>query len=264
MGLNSEQQSATLICGKVMHSRVFPKKNNFTYSIYYLALPLSSRGKTALSYNRFAPLSFFDKDHGNCDGSALDDWAKQHLTRHNLHHANGDIILVCMPRVLGYVFNPVSFWLCLDKGQNLRAVICEVHNTFGEKHSYICAHADQRPIAKDDILYGQKLFHVSPFLERHGQYGFRFDFNEGHFSAWIDYYNEDGRKQLVTSLIGQRIPLNKANLKRVFWRYPLITLKAITLIHWQALKLIGKGIKYIKRPQQIAPKHSATKNITEN
>ncbi len=264
MGIEAEHQNAEIICANVMHGRLFPKRNNFTYGIYYLSLPLSQLNETALAYNKFGALSFHDKDHGACDGSSLQNWAKSLLARYKLDQADGEIVLVCMPRVLGYVFNPVSFWLCYNQDHSLRAVICEVHNTFGERHSYICAHEDQRPILKNDVLEGQKLFHVSPFLAREGKYHFRFDVFSRNFAAWIDYYDHEGKKQLVTSLIGAKIVLNKDNLSHVFWRYPLVTIKAITLIHWQALKLISKGIKYIKRPEQLFKKHSATNNVTEN
>jgi len=148
-----------LLTGKVMHGRLFPKRNNFTYGIYYLTIPLSKLGNLQIAHNRFAPLSFYDRDHGNCDGSDLESWARTILNDHNLDKANGDITLICMPRIFGYVFNPVSFWLCHDKKKNLRAVLCEVHNTFGERHTYICSHKDQRPITEKDCK-GRKIWRL--------------------------------------------------------------------------------------------------------
>lgn len=246
MGIDQPQ----IFFGKVMHGRLFPKKNIFSYGIYYIALPLSRLGVMSIAYNRFAALGFYDKDHGNCDGSNLESWARKILKDYGQNKPDGEIRLICMPRVLGYVFNPVSFWLCYDKNQSLRAVLCEVHNTFGERHTYLCAHKDQEPIEKTDVLKGQKLFHVSPFLEREGQYTFRFDTGNEHFKTWIDFYDAKGRQKLVTSLIGTLEPLNKATLQKAFWGYPLITLKSVALIHWQALKLLFKGIKYIHKPRQ--------------
>ena len=258
MGIESR-----LFFGKVMHGRLFPKRNSFTYGIYYLAFPLSLIKALPIAYNRFAPLSFYDRDHGLCDGSDLERWARGVLADYNIKEADGEITLICMPRVLGYVFNPVSFWLCHDQQGNLRAVLCEVHNTFGEKHTYLCAHDDHRPIASDDILAGEKLFHVSTLLKREGRYEFRFDVRDHKFGVWIDFFDGEGKKQLVTSLIGTFEPMNKATLKKAFWTYPLVTFKAITLIHWQALKLLAKGIKYISKPIQNPERISTTDNLTK-
>lgn len=252
-----------LFFGKVMHGRLFPKRNNFTYGIYYLVFPLSKIKSLPISYNRFAPLSFYDRDHGHCDGQDLQKWASNILADHGLKKADGEITLICMPRVFGYVFNPVSFWLCHDKQGALRAVLCEVHNTFGEKHTYICAHDDHRPISADDFLTGEKAFHVSPLLKREGHYNFRFDVRDEKFAVWIDFFDSAGEKQLVTALIGTFEPMNVAGLRKAFWRYPLLTFKAITLIHWQALKLLSKGIKYISRPTQKLERVSTTRNLTK-
>ncbi|MAE51824.1 MAG: DUF1365 domain-containing protein [Micavibrio sp.] len=250
--------------GKVMHARLFPKKNKFRYGIYYFNLPLSELNTLPIAYNRFGLMSFHDQDHGACDGSSLEEWARALLKDYDLAQVcDGAISLVTMPRILGYVFNPVSFWLCRDRNQQIRAVICEVHNTFGERHSYLCAHEDHRPITGRDILYGEKLFHVSPFMIRDGDYQFRFDLTGDRFGVWIDYFTPDGKKQLVTSLTGEAEAMTKQGLRRAFWGYPLVTIKAIALIHWQALKLVIKGIKYIPRPAQREIKISATRNITK-
>lgn len=252
-----------LFFGKVMHGRLFPKRNNFTYGIYYLAIPLSRLGDLPIAHNRFAPLSFYDRDHGACDGSDLEDWARAILSDYGITQADGDITLICMPRIFGYVFNPVSFWLCHDKQGQLHAVLCEVHNTFGERHIYICAHDDRRPLSASDVLTGEKVFHVSPMLEREGHYEFRFDLRDNKFGVWIDFFNQDGKKQLLTSLIGTFDLMNNQTLRKAFWRYPLVTFKAITLIHWQAVKLLLKGIKYISRPMQKRDRISATGNLTK-
>jgi len=249
--------------GKVMHGRLFPKRNKFTYGIYYLALPISKLKNLPIAHNCFAPLSFYDRDHGLCDGSDLESWARNILNEYSISEANGDITLICMPRILGYTFNPVSFWLCHDKEGALRAVLCEVHNTFDERHTYVCAHQDHSPITSKDTLRGEKCFHVSPLLKREGNYDFQFDLHDDKFGVWIDYYNQDGKKQLATSLIGNFKPMNAATLHKAFWSHPLVTFKVITLIHWQALKLLTKGIKYISKPAQKTEQTSATDNLTK-
>ncbi len=243
-----------ILFGRVMHKRFFPKVNAFNYGIYYLGLPLSKIDKSLenkyFKINRWGLLSFYNKDHGNRDGSDLKIWAHKILKDHGVDKADGEIVLVAMPRVFGYVFNPISLWYCYDKAQKLRAVICEVNNTFGETHSYICAHNDQSEIGKDDILEGQKVFHVSPFLEREGHYKFRFSLPKSKMGAWIDYYDESKRKKLVTALSGDFIDLSVTSCGRAFWRYPLVTIKSISLIHWQALKLLFRRATYVSKPLQ--------------
>lgn len=253
MGINR----AKLLMGKVMHKRLLPKTHAFQYGIYYLALPLSSLTNMPFAYNRFGIQSFYDKDHGPRDGSSLENWARNILADHRVE-ADGEIVLICMPRVLGYVFNPVSFWLCHDKSGEIKAVLCEVHNTFGEQHTYICAHKDHRSITGISPLFAEKVFHVSPFLNREGQYEFKFDINDDHFNVVINFHNRTGHKQVITSLTGHLQALDKQSLRYAFWRYPLVTVKAIAMIHWHALKLVLKRIKYIPKPKQKQQKISTT------
>lgn len=250
-----------LFFGKVMHGRLFPKLNSFTYKIYYLTFLLSQMSTIPIARNRFAPLSFYDRDHGRCDGSSLENWARGILADYNIKEASGEIKLVCMPRVMGYVFNPVSFWLCYDKQESLRAVLCEVHNTFGERHTYLCAHDDRRPVTSQDILRGKKVFHVSPSLKREGYYEFCFDVRGEKLGIWIDFFYSEGKRQLVTSLVGSLESMNAKTLRKAFWVYPLVTFKAIALIHWQAMKLLVKGVGYIPKPRQNSKHVSATDNL---
>ena len=242
---------------KVMHKRLFPKVNQFTYGVYYVALPLPA----APLPSRL--LSFHNKDHGARDGSDVGEWARTLLKNYGVDALIANITLITMPRVLGYVFNPVSFFMCMDAEKKLRAVICEVHNTFGEQHSYLCARADHAPVTADEWLKAEKLFHVSPFLPRNGHYQFRFALADSGLGIWIDYYDAQGNKQLVTSLTGKLTSLNADSLRHVFWSHPLVTLKAIALIHWQAIKIISKGIRYIAKPAQLLEKITATNHLTK-
>lgn len=257
-----------ILFGKVMHKRLFPKVNAFTYGIYYIAVPLSQIDMLAdgrrFAVDRFGISSFYRKDHGDRNGSDLTGWARGILQEQNVMTADGDILLITMPRILGYVFNPVSFWLCLDRMGSLRAVICEVNNTFGETHTYLCAMPEGDVIPDDIELTGEKLFHVSPFLKREGHYRFRFSFRDDAFGAWINFYDAHGRKQLLTALSGHFSTWTRASRRKAFWGYPLVTLKAVGLIHWQAIKLITRGIRYIPKPRQSDLQKSSAKNITKN
>ncbi len=258
--------SAKILFGRVAHKRLFPKVNSFWYRVFYLVLPLSALDSLPVARNRSAVVSFYDRDHGPRNGDGLQDWARKLLADHGVRAADGEIILISMPRIFGYVFNPVSFWVCCDRAGRPRAVLCEVDNTFGEHHIYICAHHNHRPIQPGDILQGQKIFHVSPMLQRQGFYRFRFD--TGRFDTegdplgiWIDFYPDDQGKQLTTSLTGNLVDMTPAVLRRAFWRHPLLTLKVISAIHWQAVKLLLKGVKYITKPQQKKQTVSTTKNF---
>lgn len=244
-----------LFTAQVMHKRFFPKENSFKYGVYYLALPLPA----ANIPGRLT--SFHARDVGNRDGGDPTPWARGILADHSLNDITKHIVLITMPRVLGHVFNPVSFYLCLDDDANLRAVLCEVHNTFGEQHSYLCANPDHRPIVHDQWLEADKIFHVSPFLQRTGTYKFRFNLQADRLGIWIDYYDTEQNKQLITALTGVFIPLTRQNLNRAFWRHPLVTLKAIMLIHWQAIKLMMKSIRYIAKPPQLSSRISATRDL---
>ncbi len=242
---------------QVVHKRLFPKKNAFHYGVYYLALPLPA----APVPGRLA--SFHRADVGKRDGSDPTPWVRAILADYNLAQKTQHIILVTMPRILGYVFNPVSFYLCLDNNSALIAVVCEVHNTFSEQHNYLCANPDHSPISAEQWLEAEKIFHVSPFLQRNGTYKFRFDYRQDKLAICIDYYDAQEKKQLITSLTGSLTPLTAKALRSAFWRQPLVAVKAITLIHWQALKLLINGIRYIAKPRQLSPRTSATRNLSK-
>ena len=238
-----------LLTTQVMHARQRPKANRFNYRVYYFCLSPSNwplLKKTGLvSLESFNLFSLRARDHGR--SKSPEDWIRQLLAEHNITAADGEIVLMTMPRILGYAFNPVSFWFCLDKHGRLRAVLADVSNTFGERHAYLLYHDDQRPIKRDDQLTSKKIFHVSPFIEVTGSYVFRFVYGPEAIGVWIDHYDNEGLL-LVTSVTGKRRELNRAALLRCFFGYPLVTLKVILLIHYQALRLFFKGMRYHRKP----------------
>jgi DUF1365 family protein len=126
-------------------------------------------------------------------------------------------------------------------------VLSEVCNTFGERHCYLCFHDDRRAITGDDWLRAEKVFHVSPFMDVTGHYLFRFVYREDKIGVWIDYYDAEGL-MLSTAVTGKRSALTAASLLRCFFRYPLVTLKVIGLIHYQAARLLIKGLRYRSKP----------------
>lgn len=254
--------AASFCLGDVMHHRLIPRENRFKYRIFYCCLPLHDLSATAMPLNRWGRLSFYEKDHGDRKGGDLLQWLQSTMGAEYNRLGIANVMLVAMPRVCGYVFNPVSFWMCLDAEQRLRAVLCEVNNTFGETHTYICRHQDGQVIGDEDWLEAEKLFHVSPFLERVGHYRFQFHFSEQQFKVNIDYYNAQGDRQLLTLLQGRRIPLTENSCRQVFWQYPLVTAKAVALIHWQAVKLLGKRIRFISKPNQMVERVSWVRRLS--
>ena len=248
--------AARLFFGQVMHRRLRPVGHRFVYPVYFCLLPLSAIetvGSALFSLNRFNLFSFNFADHGARDGSHPLPWIRD-LLRKNGVDADGEISLQCFPRVLGFVFNPVSFWFCERRSGELVAVLAEVSNTFGERHNYLLAHADGRPIADGDVLDCDKVFHVSPFMALAGHYRFRFaaraglDGQPSYRLARIDHADDDG-DLLQTALSGRAGPLANAALLRAFFTYPWLTLMAVARIHWQALRLWHKRVPFYRKPQ---------------
>lgn len=245
--------SPQLCFGNVHHSRLRPARNSFNYGVFFLRLPLRSmEGRASpaalFSRNRFNLLSFHDRDHGDGE-QALLPWIDNILKLEGITDADGEMWLQTFPRVLGYVFNPVSFWFCHRRDGTLRAVLCEVSNTFGERHCYLL---DQSaPIADGDILTARKVFHVSPFCRVEGSYRFQFKRNR-HLSgedtlARIDYHDVDG-PLLLTSITGATRELNNLAVVHALLRFPLMTFMVMGRIHWQALKLWLKHVPFYRKP----------------
>jgi DUF1365 family protein len=242
------------IDGETFHGRKGGVENAFRYSIDYVVLDPESevRGPRLFARNRANLFSLRDSDHGgapkNGSGAA---WARDILRDAGLDHvANGQILLLAQPRVLGHVFNPVSFWLIHDRDGVLRVVIAEVSNTFGDRHSYLVHHDDLAPIRRDQTLRARKIFHVSPFQPIEGGYAFRFDIRDDRIGVFIDYTSSRGG--LIATLTGKRKPLTNGAILRAALRRPFGSRRVLGLIHWQALKLWWKGARFHSRPKPPA------------
>jgi len=251
--------SPRLLLGSVVHARHTTAHNAFSYAMFTLWLPLSQlaeAGSAALGIEKFRLFSFFNRDHGARDGSPLLPWIRAILQQHGLACvADGDVVLQTMPRLFGFVFNPVSFWYCYDQEGGLRAVLAEVNNTFGERHNYLVAHADRRVIADDDVLVAQKVFHVSPFFPVRGEYHFSFARQGERLTVGIDLF-DGGHKQLTTRLIGTEQALSASNLLCAWLRCPLLTLGVVYRINWQALRLLAKRVHFFSKP--LPPQEETT------
>ena len=262
-----------LCFGRVLHARLRPVQHRFDYGVYFMRLPLralqarqrettlscepsSSRlfcepsGSRLFSLNRFNLLSFHERDHG--DGATpLLHWITSLLHAEGVHDADGEIWLQAFPRVLGYVFNPVSFWFCHRADGALRAVLCEVRNTFGERHCYLLDTGAAMPYGVE--LKARKVFHVSPFCAVEGGYRFRFqrraaDDARGERTV-AQIAHDDAHGVLInTSVSGTATSLSDRAVLRAFFAYPLMTFGVMAKIHWQALRLWLKRVPFFSKP----------------
>ena len=238
------------IPGQTFHGRRGAIENAFRYSVDYVLLDAEAAvdTPTLFSRNRRNLTSLYDVDHGGPrkagSGAA---WVRDVLSKHTLDWVPvGRILLLAQPRVLGHVFNPVSFWLIEDTTGDIVAIIAEVSNTFGDRHSYLCHHDDMRPISAGETLEARKIFHVSPFQKIEGDYTFKFDIRDDRIGIWIDY--RAGNNGLYATLTGPRQPLTNGSILRACLRRPFGSRRVLGLIHWQALKLWWKGARYNRRP----------------
>ncbi|MFN5157113.1 MAG: DUF1365 domain-containing protein [Betaproteobacteria bacterium] len=233
--------------GVVRHRRLRPRVNAFRYGTAFLMLPmrgLAAAGAPGLPRNRFGLLSFHDADHGDGRPDALG-WLLELLAAEGVDDVDGEVWLHTYPRVLGYVFKPVSFWHCHRADGSLAALVAEVNNTFGERHCYLLTGPQ---LAYGRELTARKVFHVSPFCRVEGRYRFRFMRTAERVVARVDHDDEAGAL-LQTSVSGALEPLTPAAARRAFWGQPLMTLGVIARIHWQALKLFVKRVPFASKPE---------------
>jgi DUF1365 family protein len=246
------------IRGQTYHGRKGDVANAFRYGVDYVMLdPDAATGPTLFSRNRANLTSLHDSDHGGAPGQGTGaDWLRTLLAQRGL--PVGRITLLAQPRVLGHVFNPVSFWLVHDDTGALRVAVAEVTNTYGDRHSYLCHRADLGPITAEDHLTAQKLLHVSPFQPVEGGYVFRFDIRPDRIGIWIDY--SAGTGGLIATLTGPRRPLTNRAILASCLRRPFGSRRVLALIHWQALKLWWKGAAFRDRP--LPPRLTVTSDVT--
>ncbi len=234
--------------GQVRHKRIKPVEHAFAYPTYFLMLPmrslaisLANGSSTSLKHNRWAALSFYDKDHGDGRENSLA-WLDELLQSEGIDDAVGEIWLHCYPRVFGYTFKPVSFWYCHRADKTLRAIVVEVNNTFGERHCYLL----DKPVFGAEQT-ATKVFHVSPFNKVEGNYRFRFMTTAHHTLGRVDYDDAIG-PLLETSVSGELETLTPQSVRKALWAYPMMTFGVIARIHWQAFKLWRKRVSFVTKP----------------
>ncbi len=240
--------NSSIYNGTVIHKRFKPKTHYFRYSVFSLLIDLSElefldKKIKFFSFNKFNLISFFEKDHGNRDGSSLIEWVRKNLYENDIQHNNITIKLLCYPRIFGYVFNPLSVFFIYDNNEKLISILYEVKNTFGEQHTYIFKVENDSKLFQHNCA---KKFHVSPFIEMNCNYFFRILKPGEKISIIIDQY-QINEKILYASQDGSRANFNSKELLKSYLKHPLMTFKIISAIHFEAFKLWTKGVKFIKK-----------------
>jgi len=233
--------SSAIYEGSVMHRRLKPRHHRFRYRVFAMLLELEelprlNHALRLFKYNRWGVFSFHDKDHG--DGRALNVWLDELLTRAGIT-AKGARRVLCYPRILGYVFNPLSVWFCDDEMGRLKAVIYEVHNTYEERHAYVLPVGENTDLVRHGCAED---FYVSPFLSRDCRYDFRIRPPQENVAVVIQE-QEAGTPILHASFAGARRALTDGALAQMLLRYPLMTLKVAAAIHFEAVRLMLKGVR---------------------
>ena len=243
--------AASLYVGEVMHARLKPMGHRFSYRVMSLLIDLdrladADRQSPLFGVNRAALYSFHEADHGRRDGSSLRAWAQHRAAERGIDLTGGRVLLLCYPRLLGYTFNPLSVYFCYRADGELALLIYEVRNTFGDIHPYVL------PVLSGEISDAgvrqqqDKLFYVSPFIEMAMRYHFRVLPPGERVQLRILETDREG-PLLAATFNGSRRMLNTKELLRAFFALPLVTMKIMAAIHWEALRLWLKGARLVPR-----------------
>lgn len=250
--------SSCLYTGTVLHHRLRPRAHRLRYRVFWMLIDLdeidnlSSRLRF-FSRNRFNIASFRDRDHGDGSATPLRQQIEALLRKAGCEPDGGKITLLCMPRILGYGFNPLSVHFCHRANGSLEAIIYEVHNTFGERHCYVirCDGTEDETITQ----HCSKDFYVSPFLGMDISYTFSVQ-RPGAYVKIAIVGKDHGDAVITAALSGTRQKLADASLLKAWISHPLLTLKVIGAIHWHALRMVLKGFRIHRHSP--GPAHSDT------
>ena len=254
--------TSALYVGQVAHRRKSPMRHRLRYRTYSMLIDLDELDELTdsnrlLSHNRWNLFSVHDRDHGPRDGTALRPWIDCELAAAGIDLEGGSVQLLLYPRILGYTFNPLTIWFCHHADGSLRAVLYEIHNTFGHSHSHLVPITGAAPHRHSF----DKELHVSPFFDQDGRYAFTLRPPTERFSVSIDYTTAEA-DLLTATMVGERHPLHDLSMLRVFATHPMLTLKITLGIHWNALRLLLKGAKYRSVPPPPSTPVSVTATST--
>jgi|TARA_B110000444_G_scaffold253024_1_gene283199 DUF1365 family protein len=236
--------------GVVKHQRFKPIKHSLNYKTFSILVDLDEieildQNISIFSLNKFNIFSFYNIDHGARDGNSLKEWILKYIKKFNISNNITKIKLLCYPRIFGYVFNPLSIFYCYEKN-NLKAIFYEVKNTFNEQHTYIFKINSHEKIEQRC----KKKFYVSPFMNMETYYNFKLLNPKEKLSIFIK--QTDGEETVLTATqTGDKKEFSFKQLLINFFKYPLMTIKIISSIHYEAFFLWKKGAVYRKRENKI-------------
>ena len=238
--------------GFVTHRRFIPLRHFFSYKTFSILFDLDelvvlNKKISFFSLNSFNLFSFYNKDHGERDGSNLKNWVIASLKKYNLSLNISKVKLLCFPRIFGYVFNPLSVFYCYES-EKLKAILYEVKNTFNEQHTYIFLVDENSKIISQNC---NKKFYVSPFIEMETFYNFRLSEPDENLKILIKQTNTLKEKVLVACQTGKKQAFSTKGLIINFLIHPLMTFKIMIAIHFEALRLWKKGAIFQKNKNKI-------------
>ncbi|HEX5486194.1 MAG TPA: DUF1365 domain-containing protein [Limnobacter sp.] len=259
--------------GLVRHQRFKPKPNGFETGVCFIRLIFSPKGGlttagkcNGLNIDQGGLLSVKASSYGlekhSLQFPALIETLKQTIQQSTNVDLDGEVHLHTFPKVLGYAFNPVSFWHFHDTEGRCKVILCEVNNTFGERHFYLLQNPGTEVLNRGALLQSTKEFHVSPFFPVSGRYEFRFMQHQHKSVARINYFDQNELK-LTTSVSGEFMTPTSKRWAQALTRYGWFTLMVIVKIHWQALKLLAKGAKFHTKPEPPTRSISQTRVKSE-
>ncbi len=242
--------SASIYHGKVVHKRLRPKEHKLQYSVFSLACDVDQLKNTAMksrffSLNAFNLFSLAEKQHGHRDGTSLSEFAWDQVRTAGLDGQVKRVVVYFYPRILGFAFNPLTVYFCLDEAEQPLLMIYEVRNTFGENLTYVLPAGENRNGTYTHSI--DKQFYVSPFNNVEGDYDFHVRSQHNETTIGVALRTEDG-PVLRTHFRGVRTEFSDVALLKAFFSYPLMTLKIVAGIHWEALKIWRKGLKLKDHP----------------
>lgn len=231
----------------VTHARRGGLRHSFRTQADHLLLAPEHARPPRLGHNRFGLIAFHDADHGGPRGAGAGaPWAWAQFGAGGIARRPGLVLaLLTQPRFLGYWFNPVSFWMLIE-GDALIAVIAEVNNTFGQRHSSLLVRPHLAPITAETELTARKVFHVSPFQDAAGDYHFRFPLHPDRVDIRIA--QQVGTGGIDTAMTGPLVPLTTRAVLATGFRRPGGALRVIAQIYWHALRLKLNGAAYRRLP----------------
>lgn len=256
--------SAALYVGRTTHARRAPRPHSFSYSVFQLLIDIDRidqelAGSRLMRHGRFGLFSFTGRDHGARDALPLRAWVEAKLADAGLAVETATIRLLCFPRILGFVFNPLSIFFVHDRDGGLTAILYEVNNTFGQSHTYVVPTTGKGRQTQT----AEKRLYVSPFYRVEGEYRFDITPPDEAFSLVI-VKSRQGAPDFTADLVSRRLPLTDRALLRLFFAMPLMTLKVVLAIHWEALRLWIKGAPFGARPPGPRAGSSLGRDLTRS